>query len=196
MPVIRNNSKKVKDLRDKIKDNCCTCFFCGEFIERELRTIDHLLSLAKGGDDSEDNMVVSCRQCNNEKSDLSIEEYIKLKLEGFDFKARAEENKKKRGFGYEGAIYEEFIIPINQLISRPLTAPSLANIEKRKRIYLEQKIFIKPTYVRKKGNKYIILQGFINYIIAKECNLLYMPVVVVRDNTKNKNSYKAKNKAK
>lgn len=184
MPVIRNNSKKVKDLRDKIKDSCNTCFFCGEFIERPSRTIDHLLSLAKGGDDSEENMVVSCQQCNSEKADLSIEEYLHLKLSGFDFKARAEENKRKRGFGFEGAIYEEYIVPMNDLISKPLSKPNRLNIEKRKSIFLEQNIFIKPTYVKKRGNKYIILQGFINYIIARECNLCTLPVVVVKNANK------------
>lgn len=184
MAVIRNNSKRVRELRDKIKDTYCTCFFCGEFIEREFRTIDHLISLAKGGDDSEDNMVVSCSQCNTEKADLDINEYIKLKLEGFDFKARAEANKRKKGYGFEGAIYEEYVVPLKQIISRPRTLPNIDNIEKRKAIYLETNTFVKPTYVKKKGNKYIVLQGFINYIILKELNLDTMPVVVVRDGNK------------
>ena len=184
MAVIRNNSKRVRELRDKIKDKYCTCFFCGEFIERKLRTIDHLISLAKGGDDSEENMVVSCHQCNSEKADLDIDEYIKLKLEGFDFKARAEANKRKKGYGFEGAVYEEYVVPLKQIKSRPRTRPNEVNIEKRKNIYLETNSFIKPTYVKKKGNKYIILQGFINYIILKELNEEVMPVVIVSDGNK------------
>jgi len=184
MAVIRNNSKRVRELRDNIKDTYCTCFFCGQFVEREYRTIDHLISLAKGGTDSEENMVVSCYQCNNEKADLDINEYIRLKLDGFDFKARAEANKRKKGYGFEGAVYEEYVVPLKQVISKPRTYPNADNIEKRKNIYLETKSFIKPTYVKKKGNKYIILQGFINYIILKTLHEEFMPVVVVSDGCK------------
>lgn len=49
MATIRNNSKSARAKRDKIKDRCSTCFFCGEKISREERTVDHLVSLAKGG---------------------------------------------------------------------------------------------------------------------------------------------------
>lgn len=181
MVTIRNNSKSARARRDKIKDQYSTCFFCGEYVEREDRTIDHLISLAKGGADEEENMVVSCHQCNSEKADLDVEEYIHLKLTGFDFKARAEENKRKRGFGYEGAIYEEQIVPMYSIISRPKSIPNRENIDKRKDFYLEHKAFKKPTYVKKKGKKYIILQGFINYIILKELGTDKMPVVIVRE---------------
>lgn len=129
-------------------------------------------------------MVVSCHQCNSEKADLDIEEYIKLKLEGFDFKARAEENKRKRGFGYEGAIYEELIVSMYTIISKPKTLPNKENIEKRKEFYIQTKSFRKPTYVKKKGNKYIVLQGFINYIILRELGIKEMPVVLVTDSKK------------
>lgn len=185
MAVKRNNSKRAKAVRDKIKDTYCTCFFCGEYIYREYRTIDHLISLAKGGLDEEDNMVVSCHQCNSEKADLDVDEYVKLKLEGFDFKARAEENKRKRGFGYEGAIYEELILPMYMIISRPRTSPNPENIEKRKELYLSTGKFQKPTYVKKRGKRYIILQGFINYKILQSLGATSMPVTLVVDNSKN-----------
>lgn len=187
MATIRSNSKKIRATRDKIKDECCTCFFCGEYIDRDKRTIDHLISLSQGGPDTADNMVVSCLQCNGEKADLDVEEYIKLKLENFDFKARAEENKKKRGFGYEGAIYEELVVPMWKIISRPRSNPNLENIEKRKNIYLNTNCLVKPTYVKKKGNRYIILQGFINFTILKELGVKEMPVVLVVEQNQNKN---------
>ena len=161
MAVIRDNSKKAKNIRDKIKDSFSTCFFCGKQIPRELRTIDHLISLAKGGEDKPDNMVVSCKQCNSEKADLDINDYAKLKLSGFDFKARAEANKRNKGFGYEGAIYEEQVVPMYSIISRPRTSPNIDNIEKRKKIYIDTKCFVKPTYVKQKGKKFIILQGLL-----------------------------------
>lgn len=187
MAIVRNNSIKMKKIRNAIKDMYSTCFFCGEFVKREDRTIDHFESLSKGGTDSPENMVVSCLQCNTEKSDLDVEEYIKLKLEGFDFKARAERNKIKRGFGFEGAIYEQMIVPMSSIKSYPKTPPNREKIDKRKQYYNETGCFKKPSYVRKQGNKYIILQGFINYIILKELNIKEMPVIVVskpeNDNT-------------
>lgn len=184
MAIVRNNSTKMKKIRNAIKDTYSTCFFCGEFVKREDRTIDHFQSLSKGGADSPENMVVSCLQCNSEKSDLDVEEYIKLKLEGFDFKGRAERNKRKRGFGFEGAIYEEMIVSMSDLKSYPRTPPNREKIDKRKEYYKETGCFKKPSYVRKQGNKYVILQGFINYIILKELNIKEMPVIVV---TKPKN---------
>jgi 5-methylcytosine-specific restriction endonuclease McrA len=38
-------------------------------------TCDHLLPWCKGGDDSDENIVLACRQCNSQKKDRTLEEY-------------------------------------------------------------------------------------------------------------------------
>lgn len=191
MAVVRNNSKRMKTIKDNLKDKYKTCFFCGEFIDREYRTIDHFTSLSKGGKDSEENMVVSCTKCNCEKADLDVTEYIELKLKGFDFEARAEKNKRKKGFGYKGAIYEEDVVLMKDLIFKPMSEPNREKVDKRKQFYIENHEFKKPTYVKKtRRGRYLILQGFINYLIMKELDIDEMPVVIVRDSKKIKNKNK------
>lgn len=44
------------------------CFYCAEILGSQV-DVDHFLPFSKHGDDSLDNLVVSCRQCNSSKSD-------------------------------------------------------------------------------------------------------------------------------
>jgi hypothetical protein len=50
------------------------CVYCGEK-RKDLLTLDHVLPRSKGGTDTWENVVTACRRCNNEKSDLLIEEW-------------------------------------------------------------------------------------------------------------------------
>ena len=50
------------------------CVYCGN---KKQLTLDHVVPRAKGGKDSWDNLVTACFKCNNEKSDLTIEEWGK-----------------------------------------------------------------------------------------------------------------------
>ena len=51
-----------------------TCVYCGETDPR-LMTIDHVHPKSKGGRDSYENCVSACKPCNNEKDDLTFEEW-------------------------------------------------------------------------------------------------------------------------
>lgn len=53
-----------------------TCVYCGSRNFRSL-TIDHVVPQSKGGKDSWDNLVTACLTCNNEKADMSIDEFGK-----------------------------------------------------------------------------------------------------------------------
>lgn len=52
------------------------CVFCGS--KHELTT-DHLIPQNRGGDDSADNLVLSCRYCNSSRGDKGIFEWLGLK---------------------------------------------------------------------------------------------------------------------
>lgn len=52
------------------------CVYCGNG-NKKLLTLDHVIPKSKGGKDSWDNLVTACTRCNNEKSDLTLEEYGK-----------------------------------------------------------------------------------------------------------------------
>lgn len=65
VPLTRNNILK--------RDNY-HCVYCGNGDKRSL-TIDHVVPKSKGGKDKWDNVVTACNSCNNEKADLTIEEW-------------------------------------------------------------------------------------------------------------------------
>lgn len=69
---------KVALSRENIykRDNY-VCVYCGSDNKKNL-TLDHVIPKSKGGKDSWDNLVTSCKKCNSEKSDLTLVEFGKL----------------------------------------------------------------------------------------------------------------------
>lgn len=68
---------KTKPSRENIfkRDNF-TCVYCPCDDKRKL-TIDHVIPKSRGGKDTWENLVTACFDCNQEKDDLSLEEYGK-----------------------------------------------------------------------------------------------------------------------
>lgn len=62
-----------------------TCQYCGE-IGGKLEA-DHIIPFSKGGSDELENLITSCRKCNRQKKDKSINEYLNWKT------TNAEKNK-------------------------------------------------------------------------------------------------------
>lgn len=59
---------------DLIKDYDYCCAYCGE---RGVKlTRDHIMPLARGGDDNISNIVPACRPCNSAKAQLTLEEFV------------------------------------------------------------------------------------------------------------------------
>lgn len=65
------------------------CFYCGKSLTFEEATHEHLLATSKGGDNSDANTTVACKDCNLAAGSLPIVEKVKLR----DAK-RGIENKK------------------------------------------------------------------------------------------------------
>lgn len=59
-----------------IRDNF-TCQYCGKKLTFKNATKDHLIPLSKGGKNTIDNVVSSCKECNSLKANLSLEEFEK-----------------------------------------------------------------------------------------------------------------------
>jgi len=69
MDNFKNNNKKV-------------CIYCGKKLEGIDCTVDHLTPISRLGRTSIENLGLSCKHCNEEKSDMTSEEYgqyLKLK---------------------------------------------------------------------------------------------------------------------
>ena len=50
------------------------CYHCGIKFGRDDLTMDHLLPLSRGGRSTKKNIVVSCKQCNSHKKNLTVAE--------------------------------------------------------------------------------------------------------------------------
>lgn len=74
---IKLDFRKVPLSRENVfrRDNY-ECVYCGND-NRKVLTLDHVVPQSKGGKNSWNNLVTACKKCNNEKSDLTLEEYGK-----------------------------------------------------------------------------------------------------------------------
>lgn len=53
-----------------------TCEYCGKKLSWEEKEVEHKTPVDRGGDNSNKNLCISCRDCNLEKSDRTYEEYL------------------------------------------------------------------------------------------------------------------------
>lgn len=61
-------------------NNPHVCKYCGkQIIGKEVVTVDHKTPVCRGGETVEENLAISCYPCNQEKDDMTIEEYIVYK---------------------------------------------------------------------------------------------------------------------
>jgi 5-methylcytosine-specific restriction protein A len=50
------------------------CYHCEKKFSREQLTMDHLIPLSRGGRSTKKNIVVSCKECNSHKKNLTVAE--------------------------------------------------------------------------------------------------------------------------
>lgn len=66
-----------KNLRDKIfYESDMICQYCSEQKPRVELVVDHFIPLNKGGDNSDENLICSCKRCNSYKSDIMPNEFL------------------------------------------------------------------------------------------------------------------------
>ena len=64
-----------KDLKKFKKNNINFCYYCNEFHSENDITVDHKTSKTNGGTNCNDNIVIACHSCNNEKGALNEREF-------------------------------------------------------------------------------------------------------------------------
>lgn len=52
-----------------------SCFYCDRTLSRQKKTRDHVQPVSRNGSNSPKNIVDACRQCNNLKGCLTLEEF-------------------------------------------------------------------------------------------------------------------------
>lgn len=66
-------------LMNNIRKSNERCYYCGCGVKESKRTVDHKTPISRGGETQEDNLVMSCQKCNNEKDFFTEEEYREYK---------------------------------------------------------------------------------------------------------------------
>ena len=68
--------KQTRWWRDKLKKRLC--YHCGGIFKTTELSMDHLTPLARGGKTGKNNVVVSCKRCNQDKSFKTL---VELRLQ-------------------------------------------------------------------------------------------------------------------
>ena len=70
--VRKANSAQWKKIRERIlRRDLWECYWCGA----DANTVDHLVPVAKGGLDVDENLVAACKKCNYSKQDKLPDEF-------------------------------------------------------------------------------------------------------------------------
>ena len=84
--TIRRERAKARELRKtrwwQQKTASGTCYYCGCQVAHPQLTMDHLVPLSRGGRSTKDNLVPSCKDCNNKKKTMlpvEWDEYLNRK---------------------------------------------------------------------------------------------------------------------
>lgn len=56
-----------------------TCLYCDESLTKSNATADHIVPISVGGNNTQINLVVCCKSCNNERGNLPFKEYLHMK---------------------------------------------------------------------------------------------------------------------
>ena len=83
---IKKEKEKARKLRKtqwrQNKLNIRICHYCSENFTRGQLTMDHIVPLARGGKSTKGNVVVACKNCNNQKKyHTPAETIVRDKLE-------------------------------------------------------------------------------------------------------------------
>ena len=178
---MRKKRKKLNTkLHERIKDKYHYCFYCGKHLEKEKRTVDHIEPISKDGKDIEENIVVACRRCNTNKSDYTLDEFIKLSLEGyFEPEAILKRQQARICSPILISIKDEveFVkktVNINDVsVSMNTVPPNENSLRARRNHYIKTGTFNKSSIAEEitlsNGHTtYRLRQGYINYLILKE----------------------------
>ena len=72
--AIRRERDKARKLRKsrwwQQKLAAGTCYYCSRQFKSKELTMDHVVPLSRGGRSTKDNLVASCKECNNKKKTM------------------------------------------------------------------------------------------------------------------------------
>jgi 5-methylcytosine-specific restriction endonuclease McrA len=75
--VKRRTSGFAKEFLDENVE--VNCIYCNINLDKENATADHIIPISKGGNNTKVNLVVCCKDCNNERGNSDFNDYLALK---------------------------------------------------------------------------------------------------------------------
>lgn len=79
--VKRRTSGFAKDFVKENKDS--NCLYCNGKLNQYNATSDHIIPISNGGNNCQVNLIVCCKDCNNERGNLPFMEYLRIKNKEF-----------------------------------------------------------------------------------------------------------------
>lgn len=73
----KNWSKVKRSFRDKVWEQALrkVCHYCFKPLTRAKATVDHVIPQSLGGDNSASNLLLCCGDCNQDKADMTLDEW-------------------------------------------------------------------------------------------------------------------------
>lgn len=75
--VKRRTSGYAKDFVKENKD--ATCIYCEDKLTNHNATTDHIIPISDGGNNCQVNLIVCCKDCNNERGAMPFVDYLQIK---------------------------------------------------------------------------------------------------------------------
>lgn len=91
-----NVSSKIRKeiyLRDKY-----ICQYCGKDFKNDIPELDHIIPKKRGGNDSSNNLVTSCKKCNGYKQNKTPKEYLDYTMARLNHCKKVIKQMNKKGF--------------------------------------------------------------------------------------------------
>lgn len=163
------------------------CQYCHKKFAKEKMTIDHMFPIDFGGPTISDNLLPACKKCNNEKENMTYQQYMAF-LEAKD--VGLEEKYLKTLKKYQELIRKEkrYQIQKSWITERPIgdifTNINLNEDYRKKKYksyeeyYLTYGIIKTPIIIDKNG---ILLDGFLRLMLAKNYNIKSVPVIILEN---------------
>lgn len=158
------------------------CWYCGQkFSKKAKRTIDHKYPVIYGGITILDNLVPCCSYCNEEKSNLTEQQYKEWKVlksaEQEEFRYTCIGKNEKRRI-LEGTILpKKWFERKASTILAPIDFEAIICGKKHdnaKRFYWKNRKLENPVIISRNG---IVLDGFMSLWIAKELGVKKIPTI-------------------
>ena len=75
--VKRRTSGFAKEFLDE--NDSYDCIYCDRKLDKENATADHIIPISEGGNNCQVNLVVCCKDCNNERGNMDFKTYLSIK---------------------------------------------------------------------------------------------------------------------